>query len=121
MAVAIHELLSNRVLVTRESARSIAPKVATAIGRGSALQLDFEHVQGITPSFLDELLSVVHEAFSRFGGGGYRIEIIKPPTTLSSKFAAIGRGRHLLIVESPGGSWIIDGTREQGRGGSPHK
>ena len=101
------------MLVTRASARCLAPAIENAIrdARG-ALNLDFTRVDGITPSFLDELLSVVEQAFARLNVDSFRLEILNPPTALSSKFAASGRGRGLSLTES-GSGWIIE---RQGRG-----
>ncbi len=106
--LALHDLLKNRVLVTRASARGLAPAIETAIrdARG-ALKLDFSRVDGMTPSFLDELLSVVEEAFARLNVHSFRVEILNPPTALTAKFAAIGRGRELSLTESVG-AWIIE-------------
>ncbi len=106
--LALHDVLKNRVLVTRASARGLASAIDTAIrdARGE-LKLDFSRVDGMTPSFLDELLSVVEEAFARLNVDSFRVEILNPPTALSAKFAAIGRGRKLSLTESAG-AWIIE-------------
>lgn len=106
--LALHDVLRNRVLVTRASARTLAPAIEAAIGDSrEPLKLDFGRVDGITPSFLDELLSVVEEAFARQNVDSFRIEILSPPTALSTKFAAIGRGRDLHLTEAAE-SWIIE-------------
>ncbi len=110
--LALHDVIKNRVLVTRKSARAIAPMIEAAIrDAGGPLKLDFTHVDGVTPSFLDELLSVVDELFARANVYAFRVEILNPPTALSAKFAAIGRGRDLTLAETDGG-WIIE---RQGR------
>lgn len=112
--LALHDVLKNRVLVTRASARTLAPAIEAAIRDSrEALKLNFSRVDGITPSFLDELLSVVEDAFARMNIDSYRVEIMNPPTALSAKFAAIGRGRDLSLTEAAG-SWIIE------RRGGPH-
>lgn len=109
--LALHDVLKNRVLVTRASARTLTPAIEAAIGDSSeALRLDFSRVDGITPSFLDELLSVVTEAFARMNVNSFRVEILNPPTALSTKFAAIGRGRDLSLTES-GEGWTIERQR----------
>jgi hypothetical protein len=106
-SLAVHSLMGKRVLVTRESARGLAPAIRSAIDRERrTVGLDFDHVDGITPSFLDELLSVVQELFAVAQTPSFRVEILHPPTELSSKFAAIGRGRDLKIVETQDG-WVI--------------
>lgn len=107
--LAVHDLILNRVLVTRESARGLALSIQAAVGEGGdTLSLDFKHVDGMTPSFLDELLSVVQEEFSRRKASAFRLEIANPPTALSSKFAAVGRSRDLTISEYQGGGWVIE-------------
>lgn len=107
-SLALHDVLKNRVLVTRASARTLAPSIEAAIRASrEALKLDFGRVDGITPSFLDELLSVVEEAFARVNVDSFRVEILNPPTALSAKFAAIGRGRDLRLTEAAE-SWIIE-------------
>lgn len=112
--LALHDVLKNRVLVTRASARTLAPAIDAAISDSQeALKLDFSRVDGITPSFLDELLSVVEEAFARVNVDSFRVELLNPPTALSAKFAAIGRGRDLHLTEAAE-SWTIER-----RGGAP--
>jgi hypothetical protein len=107
-ALRIHDLLPKRVLVTRESARSIVPEIVSAIASGeNAITLDFAGIDGITPSFLDEVLSVIDEVIASRETGSFETIILKPPTRLSSKFAAIGRGHGLTIGERPDGSWLI--------------
>ncbi len=105
--LALYDVTKNRVLVTRDSARRLTPAIESAIrdARG-ALKLDFSRVDGITPSFLDELISVLEEAFAQMNIDSFRVEVLNPPTALSAKFAAIGRGRELSLTES-GSGWVI--------------
>jgi hypothetical protein len=106
--LALHDVIKNRVLVTRKSARGLASVIEAAIRISpGTLKLDFAHVDGVTPSFLDELLSVVDESFARLNVDSFRVEILNPPTALSAKFVAIGRGRDLTLAETDGG-WIIE-------------
>jgi hypothetical protein len=115
-ALRIHDLLANRVLVTRESARSIAPEIGSAIASGEkSITLDFAGIDAITPSFMDEVLSVVEEFLTEGGAERLEIIIVQPPTRLSSKFAAIGRGHGLAMEERPDGSWLISRDAEQER------
>ena len=110
-SLALNDLIKNRVLVTRESARRLAPAIEGATDNvHHRLTLDFSHIDGMTPSFLDELLAVIEEVFARRGAESFRVEMLNPPTALSSKFAAIGRGRELTLVESSG-AWTIDRQR----------
>jgi len=113
-ALALHDLILKRALVTRESARGLAPSNRSAMGNGgAALSLDFVHVDGVTPSFLDELLSVVQEEFDRCGAKRFRLEIANPPMALSSKFRAIGRWRGLTIREH-GSGWVVESVERAG-------
>jgi len=107
--ISLRELTPNRVLVTRESARALGQSVDKEAALGSPiLRLDFAGIEGITPSFLDELMSVVEEAFQRVKQPQFRVAILKPPTQFSAKFAAIARGRELLIKELQDGSWLVE-------------
>ncbi len=58
---------------------------------------------------------MVEETFTRAGVEAFRIAILHPPTALSSKFTAIGKGRGLMLSAADGG-WTIER-----RGGSQHR
>lgn len=102
------DLVGKRVLVTRGSARAIKPKVAASLleGRGE-VALDFSGIDGLTPSFFDETLSVVEECVRETNGKGFRLTLTSPPTELSSKFMAVGRGHRLTMKVAESGAWII--------------
>src|SRR5262245_14667513 len=103
-----YDLVKNRVLVTRESARAIEPALGSALadGRGQ-IELNFEGVEGMTPSFLDEILAIIEERMETVLSDRIRIKIVNPPTRLSSKFVALGKGHQFLVRESEGGGWTI--------------
>ena len=106
--VNIYELLQRHILVTRDSARSIQPALAAALANSRGeVALDFLGVDGLTPSFLDETLAIIEECFDGADLTPLRVLVENPPTRLSSKFAAVGRGHGLSIEESDGGDWII--------------
>jgi hypothetical protein len=110
----IFDLIGKRVLVTRDSARSIRRELALALDEGNGeVVLDFAGVDGLTPSFLDETLSVVEECIQNTGQHQLRLIITHPPTQLSSKFAAVGRGHGLVIEESEAEAWTISRSGEQ--------
>lgn len=107
-ALRLHDIVNSRVLVTRESARLMEPLLHQAIKDGSTeVTLDFEGVDGVTPSFLDEILGIFDKVLTQHGKSDPCIRVIHPPTRLSSKFAAVGRGRGFLIAESVDASWTI--------------
>ena len=104
----LYDLLNKRVLVTRDSARAIEQDLADALDEGKGtVVLDFTGVEGLTPSFLDETLSIIEECAAASRLSQLQVSILEPPTQLSSKFAAVGRGHHLNVQESNEGSWII--------------
>ena len=104
----IFDLVRKRVLVTRSSARELESDLADALVEGDGeVTLDFAGVDGLTPSFLDEILSVLEEAALKSGGSQLRIEVTNSPTQLSSKFAAVGRGHGLVAREFGDRTWII--------------
>jgi hypothetical protein len=107
-SVRLYDLVKNRVLVSRESARAIEPALGSALadGRGQ-VELNFDGVEGMTPSFLDEILAIIEERLGAAGSEGLRIMVVNPPTRLSSKFVALGRGRQLSVKESDDGAWAI--------------
>jgi hypothetical protein len=103
----VHEVLRKRALITRESA---AP-IRDALLRRAATEdvvLDFAGIQAVTPSFVDEILAAVEEALATASRRDIKVTFLNPPTRLSSKFAAIGRARHLEVVEA-NGAWVISG------------
>lgn len=107
-AVRVFDLLTRRVLVARSSAREIASAIERALSEGDgAVELDFEGIEGVTPSFVDETLGVIQAILERTHIGLERIVVSHPPTRLSSKFKAIGRGRNLVLTETAEGTWVI--------------
>ncbi len=104
----IFDLVGKRVLVTRSSARELAPDLAAALAEGGGeVTLDFAGVDGLTPSFLDEILAVLEEHIEASGGVRLRVEVTNSPTQLSSKFAAVSRGHGLVAEELEDRTWII--------------
>lgn len=117
--VKVYDLEKKRVLVTRESARAIEPILCSAMAQGQGeLALDFSGVEGMTPSFLDEILGIIQTCIQTAKPKRFRLLIDHPPTRLSAKFAAVGRGRGLSLRESEGGAWIITEESEAGQNGN---
>ena len=107
-ALKIHDLLKRRVLVTRDSARAIQAELKAALIEGQGqVTLDFFGIDGLTPSFLDETLSIIEECTRTEMWTGLRVTVASSPTQLSSKFAAVGRGHRLQMKQSDHATWII--------------
>jgi hypothetical protein len=104
--VLLGDLTTVRVLVTRASARELGPALAAAMAESDRTVIDFAGVEGVTPSFIDEVL-LLTEKGARAAGRDLVLDIRNPPTRLSEKFSAIGRGHGLLIEELESGTWHI--------------
>ena len=108
MKIQIHDLLKRRAVITRHSARAIGEALRSALeGAKGELIVDFAGVEAVTPSFVDELLSVIEEVTATESRIAVRLLFVNLPTRLSAKFAAIGRARGVEIREAQPGSWTI--------------
>ena len=112
-SLSIYDLVRKRALITRESAGAIREALAEA-GHENEVILDFTGIDAVTPSFVDEVLALIEEVLRAKDRSQLRVTFLHPPTRLSSKFAAIGRGRQLQIDESEDGAWVITAARAPG-------
>lgn len=104
MKVSLYDLTQRRALVTRSTARDVVSTISPEISASlDPLELDFEGIEAVSPSFIDELLG------SLFGSLGQlqAVRFLSVPTRLSRKFEAIARARRVDISEQPGRSWVI--------------
>lgn len=118
----VHDVLCDRILVSRESARLLEQKLRTLLsyseaavpqGMPRAFTVDFEGVEGLAPSFIDELVLILNSIMRQGTDGPIRRLIFAhPPTRLSSKFEAIARGHSMSIRVLPDGSWELQGGNE---------
>ena len=108
----IFDLVRKRVLVTRESARSIETFVRAALVEGHGeFELDFSGVDGLTPSFFDETLAILEEGAEESDQPQFSIFMTNTPTELSSKFHAVSRGHNLTMENLEDGTWLIKTKR----------
>ena len=106
--VKIYDLVQKRVLVTRDSARTIQRDLAAAMAQGDgALELDLEDIGGLTPSFFDETLTIIEENAAQNDGDQFHVTVKNPPTRLSSKYVVISRAHGLIVQESESGTLEI--------------
>ncbi len=109
--IRVGDMVRNKVLVTRTSARDFGANVSDIlVGQTEALTLDFGGIRGITPSFFDELLLSMGE-LAKSQGRDLSLRIVNPPSELSSIHEAIGRAHGLSISESESGSWLVERSR----------
>jgi len=112
----IFDLVPRKALVARATARELGAAIEGALNRsGDAIELDFSGVEAVTPSFVDEILGIIQTVVDGGGVGLERIIVSHPPTRLSSKFEAIGRGRNLHVAEERDGTWVITPTAPEDR------
>ena len=117
----VNDVLKDKILVSRESAHLLedAMNAMTAAAKTpgdpsdtASMAVDFEGIEGIAPSFLDELLSIFDSIIGSETSDLERCLVVaNPPTRLSLKFEAVARGRGMSVRALPDGSWLLTGTR----------
>lgn len=109
------ELLKDRVLVSRESARLLEAPLTLLLKSVGDVTVDFAGVEGMAPSFLDELFTLFESVVSRDETRtSWRLRMANPPARLSSKFEAVARGHALSVVTLPDGAWLLTPVDPQG-------
>ncbi len=113
----VHDVLRDRILVSRESAHlledALIAMIAAARTPGNpsdttSVAVDFEGIEGIAPSFLDELLSIFESIIgSETNAREQCLVVVNPPTRLSLKFEAVARGHGMSVRVLPDGSWLL--------------
>lgn len=95
--VSVSEVLGQRALVTREAARRLLDRVAALPESldDTMLELDFQGIEALSPSFLDELIGACVEwAHSRPA----TVRLLAPPERLLERFRAIAVGRGVSVT-----------------------
>ena len=106
--IPVFDLYNKLVLVSRGSARTMQRRLTDALsGDEHELVLDFTGVQGMAPSFFDEVLSMIQETAERNGKRQLTVRVTNPPTRLTSKFVAVARAHDVQASESADGTWVI--------------
>ena len=106
--IAVYDLYHKLVLVSRGSARTMQRRLADALrGDEHELVLDFTGVQGVAPSFFDEMLSMIQETTEQNGERQLTVRVKNPPARLTSKFVAVARAHDVQASESADGTWVI--------------
>lgn len=122
-SIRVSDIVTDRILVSRESARLLEAPLRAAmasapddgsVGDPASVMVDFRGVEGIAPSFLDELVTVFESLMGETGGGQRRLVLLSPPTRLSSKFEAMARGHAMSVQLQPDGSWLLAKSRVVG-------
>lgn len=111
--VRIRDLLGRRILVTRDSARSIKPILAAAIERAEhQLDLDFTAVAGAAPSFLDETMAVIDEVTPVADEQQTKVRLLNLPPRLWTNVVRAGK-RHGLTLEHQSDAVFTISKRER--------
>jgi len=98
--IEIFQLLQRKILVTRESASAVREAMESPIKVDGEVTLDFRGIDGVTPSFVDEIVAMIEDARVASSRSEVRVIFSHTPTPLSSKFLAIGR-RHGATMSQP--------------------
>ena len=109
ITVKLWETLQKKVLVTRESAHVIAEALRASPANGEPnVAIDFTTIEGVTPSFVDETLTIVKEWIGQQRDQRqWSILLVAPPARLTLKFAAVAKAHELEIKETTSGTWIL--------------
>ena len=117
----VNDVLKDKVLVSRESAHVLEEALSAMMAAArtpenssgaTTMAVDFEGIEGIAPSFLDELLSIFESIIGSETNDLERCLIVaNPPTRLSLKFEAVARGHGMSVRALPDGSWLLTDSR----------
>ena len=117
----VNDVLKDKILVSRESAHLLEDVMNAMIASAStpgnpssiaSMAIDFAGIEGIAPSFLDELLSIFESIIGSQATDSERTLVVaNPPTRLSLKFEAVARGHGMSVRALPDGSWVLEDKR----------
>ncbi len=120
----VNDVLKDKVLVSRESAHVLEDALSAMMAAArtpdnssgtTSMAVDFEGIEGIAPSFLDELLSIFESIIgSETNDLEWCLIVANPPTRLSLKFEAVARGHGMSVRALPDGSWLLTDSRNTG-------
>ena len=120
----VNDVLKDKVLVSRESAHLLEDALNAIMAAAgtpenasgtTSMGIDFEGVEGMAPSFLDELLSIFESIMGSAADARERCLIVtNPPARLSLKFEAVARGHGMSVRALPDGSWLLTDSRNTG-------
>jgi hypothetical protein len=118
----VSDVLKDKILISRESARELENPLRAILVQAqptgnddeTTVTVDFEGVEGIAPSFLDELVTILESLLGSVGKGrGRRLVVANPPTRLSAKFEAVARGHGMSVQALSNGSWSLQDAPEE--------
>jgi len=120
----VNEVLKERILISREAAHLLEEALSTMIAAArttgqpsptASMAVDFEGIEGIAPSFLDELLLIFESIIASDTSDLQQCLVVaNPPTRLSLKSEAVARGHGMSARIQPDGSWRLSNTRATG-------
>jgi STAS-like domain of unknown function (DUF4325) len=108
-AIEVFQFLQRKVLVTRESASIIRDAINSSVKASGEVNLDFTGIDAMTPSFVDEVLGIIDDAKVASDRPEVRVVFLHTPTSLSTKYLAIGK-RHGARMSESGSAWEIKGV-----------
>ncbi|MCH7595087.1 MAG: STAS-like domain-containing protein [Planctomycetes bacterium] len=116
----VNDILTDKILVSRESAHLLEDPLNAMMAAAktpgnptgtTSMVVDFEGIEGMAPSFLDELISIFESIIeSETDSPERRLVVANPPTRLSLKFEAVARGHGMSVEARSDGSWLLTPT-----------
>jgi STAS-like domain of unknown function (DUF4325) len=106
--ILISEVSGTGTLVTRQAARTLYASMEGQLPqKGTEVQFDFSNLQALTPSFLDELITILGERFRKYHAVQPQVMLANLPERLSVPLVTIGRAHRLEVVQKPPGTWRL--------------
>ncbi len=93
--VKVKERLPHRAVIVRVLARELGEELAREAAVDSPLVIDFDGIDGVSPAFVDEILTMLDEADAP---GPERLVFANLPTKLSMKYTVLA-GAHSKEIE----------------------
>ncbi len=104
--IKVRSRLSGPMVVTRGLARELAPSFEeNANPRAGKVELDFDGIEGFSPSFFDEMIKTMEEVLG-MQPGETRLVLRNPPTVISETFRAVARA-HGLSLTGDDDRWVL--------------
>ena len=103
--IRLNSIFSQRALVTRASAHKVEPAIRDAAD--AVIEVDFEGIEAIAPSFVDELLKILLTGRQPRVSPIQEVVFSNVPTELSLKFSRIASSYGRSIDQEPDGSWTF--------------
>ena len=97
----VHNVLSKKMLVSRQSAHAIQPPLSELFELAATVRLDFSKIVAVSPSFLDETFLVIKNSLTT-GNGESKVIVSNLPLDYSMRLSMMAAAHGLVIEEING-------------------